>query len=538
MKKKIKGKYTKKFMSRAVKLVVEDGLSIRSAAKKLSMPKTTLSRWIKTLDEGEVIEDSPRQPESASESTEIDKLRQEISAIKDERDKLKDSITEISARAEQVSITQQTENMQLVGSYDETILDLAREQWKVGDWDSLVKMDAGSLEFHPERAKLALLVAAGYQQKDDLVATRSWLRLAQEWGCDKKLISRVLIAGVYSTLGTAAVFAQKQESAYRYFQSAVALGVPGSEARNLARARMEPALAQLDFSDVSALTHSSSDVQVNRFQKSNVIDRSIVRTIHHFACTGGTLFAKCLAALSNVVVLNEIDPFSDLGLDSSDKPAFKPRDTISLMRQSGGQFDDDVIRDVFRNDIKVIVDSLSIQNKHLVLRDHPHSAYMVGPEMRHSNSLRDTLAPSFDLKSIVTVRNPIDSYLSLRELGWIHYQPGGFDEYCRRYLAFMDDNQDIPVVRYEDFVQDSLGIMQSICSHLALEYHPDFVNKFGNYKFSGDSGRSGNVISPRERRPFDDDFLREVNGSTFYKDLASILGYDSILVRQNVGTSS
>ena len=41
------GAYTKEFREDAVRLVLEGGLSAAKAADRLSMPKSTLERWIK-----------------------------------------------------------------------------------------------------------------------------------------------------------------------------------------------------------------------------------------------------------------------------------------------------------------------------------------------------------------------------------------------------------------------------------------------------------------------------------------------------------
>ena len=49
-------------------------------------------------------------------------------------------------------------------AYDSQLLDKAHTQWQFGDWAGLVALQRDSIETHPERAKLALLVAAGHQQ--------------------------------------------------------------------------------------------------------------------------------------------------------------------------------------------------------------------------------------------------------------------------------------------------------------------------------------------------------------------------------------
>ena len=163
----------------------------------------------------------------------------------------------------------------------------------------------------------------------------------------------------------------------------------------------------------------------------------------------------------------------------------------------------------------------------LVLREHNHSAYLFGPSVRGKKSLIETLESAFELRSIVTVRNPIDSYLSLREFGWLHFEPPTFEEYCDRYLKFLTDYSRIRIFRYEDFVVDSLNVMQEICEHLKLEYTSKFVDEFFQFNFSGDSGRRSEVIAPRERRPFDKIFSDEVNASSSFKELSAKLGYNA-----------
>ena len=85
--------------------------------------------------------------------------------------------------------------------YDENLLDRARLQWQVGEWETLALLDLNTLEHHPDRAKLALVVASAWQQLNDHDAARRFAKLAKEWGCDKKVMASVLVAGVHNTLG-------------------------------------------------------------------------------------------------------------------------------------------------------------------------------------------------------------------------------------------------------------------------------------------------------------------------------------------------
>lgn len=112
------------------------------------------------------------------------------------------------------------------GPYDESLLDQARMQWQFGDWENLAQLDRDLLKSHPDRAKLALLVASAWQQMDDHASARCFVQLAADWGCDRRLIAQLLVAGVYNTLGRAAVLSGEEDRALDHFRSSVS-GVSG-----------------------------------------------------------------------------------------------------------------------------------------------------------------------------------------------------------------------------------------------------------------------------------------------------------------------
>lgn len=131
--------------------------------------------------------------------------------------------------------------------YDENLLERARTQWQFGDWGSLVKLERETLQHHPDRAMLALLAAAGRLQTDKAADARQFVRLAQDWGAGRKLISQILIAGVHNSLGRAAALADDQARALKHFESAIVVGSPGTDARLIIQARIVHQLDQLGF---------------------------------------------------------------------------------------------------------------------------------------------------------------------------------------------------------------------------------------------------------------------------------------------------
>jgi len=129
--------------------------------------------------------------------------------------------------------------------YDESLLEKARMQWQFGDWQSLVAIERDSLQHHPERAKLALLVSAGHMQWGDASQAMQFIRLATDWGAEKKLIARILISGTHNSLARAAAISGGQARAVKHFEAAIATGTPGADVRLLTQTRIDAQISQL-----------------------------------------------------------------------------------------------------------------------------------------------------------------------------------------------------------------------------------------------------------------------------------------------------
>jgi hypothetical protein len=249
-----------------------------------------------------------------------------------------------------------------------------------------------------------------------------------------------------------------------------------------------------------------------------------IRMVHHFACSGGTLISKCIASMPNTQLLSEVDPLST-PVAPSDKSRFAPTDMISLMRQSTRGVSTELIFDLFLNNLGTIYLELLNCGLRLILRNHAHSHYCRGAIIPERPSLLEMIETRFSTKSVVTVRDPIDSYMSLKNNGWVHFLPSTFDEYCARYAAFIRTYEGFPIIRYEDFINDPPSEMKKICNILDLPFNPDFREIFSVHRISGDSGRSGDTIEQRPRRSIDAALLREMETSAKYQYVRSLLGY-------------
>lgn len=247
-----------------------------------------------------------------------------------------------------------------------------------------------------------------------------------------------------------------------------------------------------------------------------------IRSIHHFACTGGTLLSRCIAAMPNTEVLSEVDPLSTLG----PRWSFMPSDLIGLARSGSRPPGQDILIRIFLAGLDVLASTARQSGVSLILRDHAHSQFCYDAGLSERPTLREMLMPDYTLLSLVSVRHPLDSYLSLRRQDWINFTPGSLEEYAGRYDAFLDRHDGVEILRYEDFVAAPEIQMQRICEILSLTYNADFRQIFPALRLSGDSGRRGDTIAPRPRWPVPDEVTVQIPQNKAYENLCARLGYD------------
>tara|TARA_Y100000766_G_scaffold279221_1_gene287105 strand:- start:7156 stop:8079 length:924 start_codon:yes stop_codon:yes gene_type:complete len=249
-----------------------------------------------------------------------------------------------------------------------------------------------------------------------------------------------------------------------------------------------------------------------------------IRVIHHFACSGGTLVSKCLAALPNVFLFSELHPTSTLHMGDG-TPRFLPSDVTTHARYAGVPSVDDLAWKLFAGNIQIANQHIRDLGGYMVIRDHTHSDYCVGNNLVTSSTVVEHLRKDFDILKVVTLRNPIDSFLSLQKNGWVHFQPANFEEYCRRLRKFLSQFDKSEIIRYEDIVKYPKRNIKKIARKLNLPYSSNFIETFSAFKVTGDSGRTGDVISSRPRRELSKDFEKEISNSKSYQYVADKFGY-------------
>ncbi len=248
-----------------------------------------------------------------------------------------------------------------------------------------------------------------------------------------------------------------------------------------------------------------------------------VRTIHHFACTGGTIMCRAIAAQPNAVVLSEIDPLSAIGKNAGN---FSPQDIIGHARAGMRGASDATATKTFLASLKALYEEMTQIGRHLVLRDHTHSHFCTAVDPASRPSVRQMLNDSFRLRSIVTVRHPLDSYLSLIKMGWVHFAPATLQEYSIRYRRFLDEYAGLRIFRYEDFTESPDSEVEEMTGQLELPYYADWQSLLPLIELSGDSGRKSDEIASRPRRPVPENIGAETFRNAAYDAICDRLEYD------------
>lgn len=89
MKRIPQGRYSREFRQEAVKLVLEEKLSLPEAGRRLSLPPSTLGYWVKVSKAGNLEEVGQTRRPLTEVEKELAQTKKELATVKMERDILK-----------------------------------------------------------------------------------------------------------------------------------------------------------------------------------------------------------------------------------------------------------------------------------------------------------------------------------------------------------------------------------------------------------------------------------------------------------------
>ena len=84
-----KAVYTRELREEAVKMITEGGMKAPEVARRLSIPKSTITYWVRAEKEGTLSRVGSQAKPLTEEQMEVARLKREVAELKMERDFLK-----------------------------------------------------------------------------------------------------------------------------------------------------------------------------------------------------------------------------------------------------------------------------------------------------------------------------------------------------------------------------------------------------------------------------------------------------------------
>ncbi len=256
--------------------------------------------------------------------------------------------------------------------------------------------------------------------------------------------------------------------------------------------------------------------------------RPRVAIISHLASSGGTAITKCIACMEGVTLLGEIHPTASVAL-----PQFNPlyqyrrwyglSDPLKAELDSLGNGGETTVADI----LECLAIDAARRGTTLVLRDWSHVDYVAGGGLppRGRPSLLAVLAPRMETRLLVSMRHPLDIWLSMISSRFA--KPDGLAFVMAGIRHFADYAVQNGVMTYEAFIADPDAWLTAATARLDVPFDPSWQKRWASYRnVTGDSGRRSGEIAPRPRRPVSEEMLALVNANADYRHACDLLGYD------------
>lgn len=250
----------------------------------------------------------------------------------------------------------------------------------------------------------------------------------------------------------------------------------------------------------------------------------------HVACSGGSMIYRMLIASFGLVGISEISHRVPQG-----KLVFIPTDPEYALLE-GGEILESEFENIFFDRVQHSNEICQKNNKPLLIREHIHSNFFFdSPDSTIPNN-PSWIADQYDkrlgkkIKCIVTVRDPIDSWLGL-SANFYDSAPKDFQEYCAKYERFIRsflknyDQNFMLLIKYEDIIDDQVEQLECIAEFIGVSFNRKATNDWSHIPSTGNSGRQSNTVQKRTRRPFGIQLIQAAETSESYGYLVEQLGY-------------
>lgn len=240
-------------------------------------------------------------------------------------------------------------------------------------------------------------------------------------------------------------------------------------------------------------------------------EQSPIRILHHWACSGGTIISRSIANQHNVVLLSEVHPLAYLRL-TEPCANYSPTDIIQQLSLQQNGRDPSLCIAAWQGAVLNLNATLTERSQSLILRSHSHVDFFCGGLASRTPMISRSLKGQVPLIELLSVRHPLDSWLSILQKGWNkQLHTNDLETFCSRALNMLQGCEGMSWIRYEEFTLKPNELLKEINNFLQLRGAKNHTYNLKNIKLSGDSGRSSDIIGMRPRQLVPNKELKQID---------------------------
>lgn len=266
--------------------------------------------------------------------------------------------------------------------------------------------------------------------------------------------------------------------------------------------------------------------------------------IHSLGKTGATIICKCLGAMGNVALFSEIHPWGPAAirmlpgqngvLMHPAAQAFFWHKLIEGKERPENLFKQD--QDAFLETMAFLIERARERGRQPLFRLWNHLD-LVGQPYRPAlgdNVFGRAVAARFPVREVAILRHPLRSWNSMAARGGV-YRTITFSAHITAHHQLLDSlGPEARVFLHEDFVPDPASFLQELSTALALDYNPDWRERWRDNLFvTGDrNARKAGVrdIAFTPPRPVSEEMQELARSEAGYLPLLDRLGYEDSLI--------